>query len=152
MTVLDEICAEIRNYFTADDDKYIGDFTIEDGVLSPLPDLPQTTLVRICGSRYNDGVHYSNETLIDEAFHGGVWIMSPPQAFLDLVKEIEAWQNKNGNPDSVAMSPFTSESFGGYQYMKSAGGYGDNGGTSGSTVSWQSAYRNRLKIYRKARL
>ena len=152
MTVLDEVCADIRNYFTDDKDKYIGDFKIEDGVLSPLLNLSQTTLIRISGSRYNDGVHYSNEPLIDEEFRGGVWIMSPPQAFLDLVKEIEAWQAKNGTPDSAAMSPFTSESFGGYQYMKSGGSFGNDGGSSGSTVSWQSAYRNRLKIYRKARL
>lgn len=146
MTVLDEVCADIRNYFAEDEDKYIGDFTIENGVISPLFDLPQTTLIRISGSRYNDGVHYSNEPLVDERFHGGVWIMSPPQAFLDLVKEIEVWQKKNGSADSAAMSPFQSESFGGYSYTKASGGSGSN------AVTWQSVYANRLKLYRKARL
>lgn len=145
MTVLDEVCAEIRNYFTDDKDKHIGDFKIENGVISPPFTFPQTTLIRISGSRYNDGVHYSNELLIDETFHGGVWIMSPPQAFLDLIEEIEQWQTKNCGVDSPAMSPFTSESFGGYSYSKA-------GATEQSGITWQSAYANRLKIYRKARL
>lgn len=147
MTVLDEVCAEIRNYFTEDEDKHIGKFTIEDGVLSPLPDFTQTTLIRISGSRYNDGVHYSNEPLVDETFKGGVWIMSPPPAFLELVKEIEVWQKKNGDADSAAMSPFQSESFGGYSYSKPSTSAGD-----AKSVTWQTAYANRLKLYRKARL
>lgn len=144
MTVLDEICAEIRNYFTDDKDKLIGDFKIENGVISPLLNLSQTSLIRIAGSKYNDGVHYSNETFVDEEFHGGIWIMSPPQAFLDLVKEIEKWQDKNGGAESAALSPYQSESFGGYSYTK-----GTQGGTG---ATWQSAYANRLKIYRRARL
>lgn len=147
MTVLDEVCADIRNYFTEDEDKHIGRFTIENGVISPLPSFENTTLIRISGSRYNDGVHYSNEPLIDETFTGGVWVMSPPQAFLDLVKEIEQWQEKNGAVDSTAMSPFSSESFGGYSYVKANSGTSDGGSTT-----WQSVYKNRLNIYRRARL
>lgn len=146
MAIIDEICAEIRNYFTEDEDKHIGDFTIENGVLTPPLSLPETTLIRISGSRYNDGVHYSNEALTDETYHGSVWVMSPPQAFLDLVEEIEAWQKKNGGIDSPALSPFQSESFGGYSYSKASGG-------SGSTsVDWRAAYKTRLNIYRRTRL
>lgn len=145
MTVLDEVCAEIRNYFCEDKDKLIGDFTIENGVISPPLDLSQMTLIRIVGSRYNDGVHYSNEPFNDESFHGGIWIMSPPQAFLDLINEIEQWQTKYGNVDSAAMSPFLSESFGGYSYSKSS--------SSGEAkTTWQTAFSNRLNIYRRARL
>lgn len=148
MAVIDEICADIRNYFTADEDKHIGNFVIEDGVLTPPLSLPQTTLIRISGSRYNDGIHRSDEKLIDEAFRGGVWVMSPPQAFLELVEEIEEWQEKNGGADSPAMSPYQSESFGGYSYSKAGAGSGDS--STGNT--WKSAYKQRLNIYRRARL
>lgn len=145
MALIDEICTEIRNYFCEDVDKHIGTFTINDGVISPSLDLSQTSLIRIVGSRYNDGVHYSNETFADETFHGGIWVMSPPQAFLDLYKEIETWQNKYGSADSAGMSPYQTESFGGYSYSKPYG--------SGElNVTWQSAFRNRLKIFRRARL
>ncbi len=146
MALIDEICAEIRNYFTEDEDRHIGDFTIEGGVLTPPLSLPQTTYIRITGSRYNDGIHTTDERLVDETFHGGVWVMSPPTAFLDLVDEIEEWQTKNGGPNSPAMSPYQSESFGGYSYSKA----GASDGSAG--VSWKATYKARLKIYRRARL
>ena len=90
--MLNEICAEIKNYFTYEADRHIGDWTIENGVLIPSLDFP-TDYIRICGSRLNDGVHKKKNgtfTLIDESFHGGIWIMSPPADFLTLVAEIEA--------------------------------------------------------------
>lgn len=150
--MLNEICAEIRNYFTWEHDKHIGDFTISDGMISPSFDLP-TDYIRIVGSRFNDGVHKrvnGDFSLVDESFHGGVWIMSPPADFLALVAEIQAWQAKNGGADSVAMSPFQSESFGGYSYSKSSGGSASSGGSSVPT--WQSTYASRLNIYRRIRI
>jgi hypothetical protein len=152
--MLNEICAEIRNYFTYPNDKHIGDYEIVGGILVPSIDIP-TDFIRIVGSHKNDGVHKRGAngtfTLNDEAkFHGTVWVMSPPSDFLALVAEIEAWQAKNGGVNSQAMSPFNSESFGGYSYSKSGGSSGS--GSSSSGASWKDAYASRLNIYRRIRV
>lgn len=146
--MLTEICAEIKNYFSYEHDKKIGDFAIIDGRIAPSIDLP-TDYIRIVGSHKNDGVHkLSDNDLIDEPkFHGAVWIMSPPRDFLALVDEIKSWQDSNGRVDSANMSPFQSESFGGYSYSKGSGGSSESG--SSSVPTWQSQYASRLKIYRR---
>lgn len=147
--MLTEICGSIKNYFAKDEDKYIGEFSIVNGRIVPEIELP-TDYFRIVGSRKNDGVHCltdEGDTLIDEGkFKGAVWIMSPPKAFLDLAAEIEAWQAKNGGAEGEAMSPFNSESFGGYSYSKSGGGTG-----TGAVTGWQAAYASRLNMWRKIR-
>ena len=147
--MIDEICAEIKNYFTRDEDRLIGDWTIENGAFVP-PIVFPTAYIRIVGSRLNDGVHKVAEMqLSDEVFHGGIWIMSLPKDFTDLVKEISDWQKEYGGYDSVVMSPYQSESFGGYSYSKSSGGTSANGGQS--APSWKDAFAARLKRYRRIR-
>lgn len=140
--MLNEVCAEIRNYFTYSRDIHIADWVISNGIITPSLDIP-TNYIRIVGSRKNDGVHKVSEMqLQDEAFHGGIWIMSIPADFLSLVAEIETWQASNGNPDSHAMSPFDSENLVGiYSYSKS----------TGTGASWQNVYSSRLKQYRRLR-
>ena len=147
--MLTEICAEIKNYFTYESDRHIGDYAIIDGIITPSLDIP-TDYIRIVGSHKNDGVHKLSDTdLVDEdTFHGAIWIMSPPNDFLALVEEIESWQEMNGKADSQAMSPYQSESFGGYSYSKGSGG---SGAGSSSSPTWQSQYAPRLKIYRRIR-
>lgn len=150
--MIGEICAEIRNFFTYDEDKHIGDFVIDNGQISPIIDFP-TDYIRIVGSRLNDGVYKVSDLvrnpLKDESFHGGIWVMSPPADFLALVAEIAAWQEKNGGADSNAMSPYQSESFGGYSYSKAS----SNTDGGGSTVpTWQGAYVSRLNRWRRARV
>lgn len=135
--MIDEICRSINNFFAKDKDKFIGDFSIVNGELVPQVAL-NARLIRITGSSFNDGVHYAEEALIDETFHGSVWVMSPPQSFLDLVDEIEKWNEKNS---ATATSPFISESFGGYSYTK-----------GNAETSWQSCFKAKLNLYRKARL
>ena len=151
--MIGEICAEIKNFFTYAEDRHIGDWVIEDGAISPALVIP-TDYIRIVGSRLNDGVHKRNKDgvfeLVDESFHGGIWIMSPPADFLALAAEIDAWQDKNGNLDGPAMSPFNSESFGGYSYSKSGGNAG--GGSSSAGADWTAAFASRLKIYRRIRV
>lgn len=151
--MLTEICANIKNYFTYEKDKHIGDFAIVDGQITPSFDIP-TDYIRIVGSHLNDGVHKRGDNgfeLQDETeFHGAVWVMSPPKAFLDLAAEIADWQDKNGGVNSQAMSPFNSESFGGYSYSKSGGNAA--GGSSSGGASWQNAYATRLNAYRRIRL
>lgn len=144
--MLNEVCAEIRNYFTYSRDIHIADWVISDGIITPLLDLP-TSYIRIVGSRLNDGVHKISEMqLHDESFHGGIWIMSIPADFLSLVEEIEQWQSQNGTANSVAMSPFSSESLGAYSYSK--GSISRNGSSSG-VVTWKDVYASRLNRYRK---
>ena len=148
--MIDEICAEIKNYFTYDSDRHFGVFKIENGQIVPSVDIP-TQYFRIVGSRLNDGVHKvgAQNDLVDEGeFDGAIWIMSPPKAFLDLVEEIKAWQNKYGGADSSAMSPYSSESFGGYSYSKNTGN--TEGGKGG--IGWKKAYADRLNRWRKIRV
>lgn len=149
--MLTEICAHIKNYFTYEADRHNGEYAIVNGAITPSFLIP-TDYIRIVGSHKNDGVHkLSDNDLIDEdTFEGAIWVMSPPRAFLDLVDEIEAWQEKNGSVNSQAMSPFASESFGGYSYTK-----GSNSGSSGGSglgTSWQNAYGTRLNAYRRIRV
>ncbi len=147
--MLTEICAEIKNYFTWKDDKHFGDFTITDGQITPSFDIA-TDYIRIVGSHKNDGVHVRGEhgfDLEDEGeFHGAIWVMSPPKDFIALVAEIADWQAKYGGVDSQAMSPFNSESFGGYSYSKSVG---TGAAGVGAANNWQSAYASRLNAYRR---
>ena len=149
--MLTEICAEIKNYFCYNKDKHTGKFKIEDGKLIPRLDFV-TDYFAVFGSRKNNGVHkVLDDDLVDEEeFTGSVWIMSPPEAFLALAEEIADWQKVNGAADSAALSPFYSESFGGYSYTKSAGSTSKAGNSA--AASWQDAYASRLNLYRRVRL
>lgn len=147
--MLSEICAEIKNYFCKDDDIIIGDFSIVDGNVIPSVGLELGQYFRIVGSIFNDGVHYCSDILKDEPkFHGAIWKMRIPEDLVGLASEIEAWQNKNGAIDGQAMSPYTSESFGGYSYSKNTGRSGNGAGGS----CWQDAFASRLDRYRKIRV
>lgn len=148
--MLDEICGEIRNYFTYKDDIKINDYSIIEGQIVPEINIP-SDYIRIVGSRKNNGVHKVSElNLIDEPqFHGAIWFMNPPEEFLKTVDEIEKWMTKNGEVDSSAMSPFNSESFGGYSYSKGTSTTG-SGGSAGA--DWRSVYSSRLKQYRRIRV
>ena len=150
--MLSELCGYLRNWFERD--KYIGDFTISNGVING--DKPMNLLngqyIRIVGSILNDGVYkYSSESsisgLTDETFHGAVWSLAIPKELVAIDKEIDAWQAKNGDVDSASMSPFSSESFGGYSYTKSSGRSEEN--SNSGLGGWQSAFANRLSQWRK---
>ena len=149
--MLTEICAEIRNYFSLDEDKFFGDFAVENGAITPSLSLEENQYYRIVGSVFNDGVHNENDVLTDEpTFKGAIWKMRVPQTVLDLSDEIAAWQAENGNVQSANMSPYTSESFGGYSYSKGSGGASQSG-AGASAVTWQTMFAKRLNPYRKAR-
>ena len=149
--MLTELCQELRNWFDRDQKKWFGDFSISENQITlngePL-ELKNGQYFRIVGSLFNDGVHlYSSDlSLDDEDFSGAVWSMAVPKAVIDLAAEIDSWVAKYGGVNSVNMSPYSSESFGGYSYSKSGGGSGD--GSSGAGT-WQSAFANRLSLWRK---
>lgn len=145
--MLDQICGYLKNWF--EKEKHIGDFTIQSNVISPTLPIQNGQYIRIVGSVFNDGIYKipleSGVNLADETFHGGIWLLAIPKEVLDLDKQIEAWQAKYGGVDSQAMSPFNSESFGGYSYSKSAGASAD--GTANNT--WQGAFGASLSRWRK---
>jgi len=134
--MITEICEEINNYFTADGDKHIGFFRVENGVILPSLTVP-SDYFRIVGSALNDGVHrVSDNDLLDEGlFKGAVWIMKPPKAFLLLAQEIKTYV------DRYEDSPYTSESFGGYSYTRDVNASG-----------WQKTFKARLRPYRRIKL
>lgn len=153
--IMTEMCQELRNWFDRNQPKYHGTFRIIDGVISCddwQMDILDDQYFRIIGSVFNDGVHQKgleSDALHDETFYGSVWAMAVPPAVIALAEEIENWQGKYGSVDSASMSPFNSESFGGYSYSKSTGGgsyYGD--GTGGGN-GWKSAFADRLNRWRK---
>ena len=143
--MLTELCQELRNWF--DLDRRFGTFQISGGVLN-VDFLVTGQYYRIVGSVFNDGVHKRGDlkdTLTDETFEGAVWALGIPKAVIDLAAEIAAWRAKYETPDSAAMSPFASESFGGYSYSKG----GSNSRSGSSAISWKSAFASRRNMWRK---
>lgn len=142
--MLTELCGYLKNWFTVD--RYFGGFAITDNTItyadgSKLP-LQSGQYFRVIGSIFNDGVHCYNEelTLKAEQFCGSVWAMAVPNEVITLANDIKAWRDKYEGSDSAAMSPYNSESFGGYSYSKSNSEVG---------ISWQNAFRNKLSRYKK---
>lgn len=140
--MLTEICQETRNWFKQS--SYYGKFTITDGIidLSELNGaIKDGQYIRIIGSTFNDGVwQYPTQILQDETFDGCVWGLGIPPAFLKLASEIEDWQKKYG--DVNKLTPYDSESFGGYSYTKSTG-------ANGESISWKNMYSSQLNRWRK---
>ena len=138
--MLEQVLMHLKNWFLVPGGIHEGTYTIEDGGIT-LPFLANGQYFRICGSVFNDGLHqYPASDLKAETFDGAVWALAVPQAVIELASEIEAWQKKNGD---ASVSPYQSESFGGYSYSKAT----DN--ASGGAVTWQSAFRSRLNAWRK---
>lgn len=138
--MLYELCLELNNFFEYG--KYIGNIKIVDGNVQT-EFLSDEQYFRIVGSVFNDGVYkYPQTDLKDEEFYGAIWAMAVPQDVIALADEIQAWKDKYMTVD--VMSPYQSESFGGYSYTKASLQSSDNG-----TISWQSAFANRLNQWRK---
>ena len=144
--MLNKLCRELKNWF--EKSKKFGTFTISDGSITGV-EIAEGQYYRIIGSIFNDGIYKygdSQVTLHDETFDGAVWLLAIPKEIEDLAAEITQWEAKYGTVDSEAMSPFNSESFGGYSYSKSGSGSG-----SGSTNPnrWTSVFADELNRWRK---
>lgn len=150
--MLTELCQELKNWFDRGQTRLFGTFTISDDVITrggEEVNLQIGQYFRICGSTFNDGVHqYGTPDLTEETWNGAIWPMAVPPDVLRLADEIDEWNAKYGGIDSAAMSPYTSESFGGYSYSKPSGGSASGQASSGT---WQSAFANRLNLWRKIR-
>lgn len=141
--MIDQICAEVKNYFVQRDvDVHAGNYTIANGEISPVPFVRVGQYYRIVGSALNDGVYQRGVDdlhLADEEFFGSVWSMRIPKDFLALCEEIQAWQTANADALS---GPYQSESFGGYSYSRGTS-------ASGGAWTWKDQFRNKLNAYRK---
>lgn len=147
MAKLTEVCAYLKNYFL-NGDKAVnsGTFTITSGE-APLDTLLEGQYFCIRGSILNDGVWQNVAAdlanLRAEEFEGEIWSMSVPRDFEQLCDDISAWRTVNESSTSPNMSPFQSESFGGYSYSKGSGANG------ASAITWQSQFASRLSTYRR---
>ena len=153
LTELTELCHELRNWF--DRERIDGTFEIRCGCITPTGNTRWNTApelgmyVRIIGSWHNDGVHQiGDREMKNETFTGSVWLLAIPQPVLDLAEDIRMWKEKYESVDSGAMSPYTSESWGGYSYQKTAPG-SSGGGSGGGSYGWRSAFKPRLNAWRK---
>lgn len=145
--MLTEFFQYLRNWFYGNEPRFDDEFTIENGQLNISEDIKLGQYYRIFGSTLNDGVylHDGKEALLSETFTGTVRLMAVPREVSALIKEISAWQDKYGGADSEAMSPFASESFGGYSYSKGQ----SSGNGAGSGANWQQAFASRLNLWKK---
>jgi hypothetical protein len=135
--MLDEILAEIRNYFVVK--VHSGDFEVIGGKLSPLDFLQNGQYFRIVGSVMNDGVYrYPYSGLTDETFSGEIWALAVPPTLIALAADIEEYEKKA----KETVSPYTSESFGGYSYTKATD-------SNGSPLTWEKVFAKRLNKWRK---
>ncbi len=158
---LHELCKELNNWFDRGQPKWIGKISISDNKITFKGELSYTAgqsvglqegqYFRIVGSVFNDGVYQNPPaTLKDESFDGAIWSMAIPADVIALLDEINAWIDLYGKADSAAMSPFQSESFGGYSYSKGAIGRSGEGSGATNPGSWQSVFADRLNLWRKA--
>ena len=132
--MLETVLMYLNNWFVVS--RYDDTYTIEDGGIT-LPFLVDGQYFRIVGSLFNDGVYQYPAELTDETFDGSVWAMAIPKALLSTVKEITAWQAKNGDS-----GPYTSESFGGYSYSKATN-------SKGMAVGWRDVFAAQLSPWKK---
>lgn len=153
MIDITEYCAHCHNFFIpsqkrqSGEYKHKGVFTISDHVISPLDFISENQYFRIVNSGSNDGVYCNNSEslamLTDEVFEGEIWEMSVPRVFLTLCADISNWRSVNEAVTSDNMSPYSSESYGGYSYSKG------NNANGGSNATWQGQFFKRLNAWKR---
>lgn len=138
--MLGQVLGYLKNWFIVPNGIHKGDFRIVNGSID-LPFLQEGQYFRVFGSVFNDGVHqYPANDLRNESFTGVVWELAVPQDVIEIANEIAQWQDKNGQG---AISPYQSESFGGYSYTKATDA------VTGGATTWKTVFRDRLNQWRK---
>ena len=143
--MLNKLCRELKNWF--DVSRIFGTFTISDGSITGV-EIAEGQYYRIIGSIFNDGIYKYGDTevtLKDETFDGAIWLLAIPEEIIELAAMIQEWNAKYGTLDSAALSPFNSESFGGYSYSKSGSASSNGVNPNG----WKSAFADELNRWRK---
>lgn len=135
--MIDAIMKHINNYFVVDSHDDV-ELNVVDGS-AEFPFLQEGQYYKIAGSVFNDGVHkYGEGGLTEETpVIVKVYALAPPKAFLDIVDEIKAYQEKNQD-----VTGYTSESFGGYSYSRATG-------SNGAPMGWKEVFANKLNDWRK---
>lgn len=139
---IDAICRAARNWFDrAGDGKALprlhGRFEVKGGEIK-LPEgfVKDGQWFRVIGSISNDGAHRFPATdMVDEVFEGHVHLMAVPREVEQLAEDVASWRTAH---EEASVSPFKSESFGGYTYQLRDEGAG-----------WQAAFSDRLLPWRK---
>lgn len=152
-----EVCTYLKNFFEPSEKResrdfiHAGTFEVNKNTVSPLDFIKPGQYFRIVGSDLNDGVYCNSpdslKTLKDEVFSGAVHEMRIPPAFISLYKDMQDWSTKNESTDSINMSPFVAESFGGYSYSKTNSRV--NQSSTGNAVTWHEQFSKRLNAWRK---
>lgn len=142
LDMLEQLLRHLRNWFLMEVDGkeqiFTGNYEIRGGGMD-LPFLQPNQFYRIIGSVFNDGLHRycdPEDYLQDEKFTGAIWVLAIPTAVINMSKEIDEWQQKN------TLTPYQSESFGGYTYQRASG-------KSGRAATWQDVFAHRLNAWRK---
>ena len=138
--MLEQVLDFIHNYFEYEIVR--GTFSIVNGSLQNSDFLQDGQYFKIVGSVFNDGVWNTSDGLTDETFDGEVWCMAIPPRLTSIVTDIENWNNANKD---VIMSPYQSESFGGYSYSKASGYSNGNSGP----IGWKDVFGSQLNQWRK---
>ena len=140
--MLEQLLRHLKNWFLIEADGkaqiFCDTYEVKGGSID-LPFLQPNQFYRIVGSVFNDGLHrYCGpaDNLTEEKFSGAIWALAIPTAVINLSTEIEGWQQAN------ALSPYQSESFGGYSYQRATG-------RSGKAATWQDVFAHRLNAWRK---
>lgn len=141
--MIGQVCAECKNYFVQPDvDIHVSNYTVTNGQIGPVPFLKDGQYYRIVGSALNDGVYKhgtDDAALVEEEFFGAVWAMRVPKEFLDLVDDIQAWEEKYS---AALASPYTSESFDIYSKSKAVA-------SDGGAYTWRDQFKARLNAFRR---
>ena len=146
-----EICGYLKNFFV--DTNYTGHITVVDGTVFcdgkeiAIAQDQYFTLVNEKAKSILGIYKYGKGELKDRDIAGAVWLMDVPDDLLALAGEITAWMEKYGGVESMALSPFNSESFAGYSYSKASGSSSDN--SNNGTPMWVSQFGGRLARWRR---
>lgn len=148
LTLLEDVLSHIHNWFDRESSVFT-DVEISGGSMpDDVSEYVGETFYRIQGSYLNDGVHRSGEesdALRDETVpRCKVSKLAIPRPLLEIVDEIEAWEEKYGE---VAKGPYFSERFGGYEYQ--IRGFSSYGVSGSPLAGWRLAFANQLSPWRK---
>lgn len=130
------VMRHLRNFFERG--RIEGEISITGGVVSPSVEAPY---IYIKGSRHHDGLRQMADSAIvgdagsNETFAGCVWLLYPPDDFLDLCAKIAEFEAK------TPAGALQSESLEGYSYTRASG---QNG-----LLTWQEAFATRLTPFRR---
>lgn len=133
---------QVNNYFVNTEES--GQYEIRNGIIS----LTETYLIGqyiyLCGSILNDGLYLINDDLItldgstDESFSGTIYGLRIPRSFLDLAKDIMAFnESSEGQASNITSASFGIQS---YSWATDA---------NGNRAGWETVFAKRLNQYRR---